>query len=211
LAWTALVLPDHEPLTVTEEYLALGGAAGAATNGQLELLRMLADHTLRFKEQDLLDPALIAERVLPGAAPYEGDPDVFTAKAVHERVLSMSGLRFFLDDGPVRRGIAAAARQGLLALKLPTGDAYLGDRRCSGAPDQRTVAQLAPEQGPASFQLDDVTLVARPASAKAKEWMAPSEAQPVEPPDRRPLPQVEGRSEERRVGKECRSRWAADD
>ncbi|MBI3972516.1 MAG: ATP-binding protein [Chloroflexi bacterium] len=176
LAWTALVLPEHEPLTVTEGYLAAASPTGGngALNGQQRLLDMLKDNELRFTEDDMLGPQLLVDRVLPGTTPHDGDADLFTAKDIHERVLSMSGLRFFLDDGPVRRGIAAAARQGLVALHLTTGDAYLGDRRCSGAPGQRTVTQLPPEQGPASFQLDDLTLIARPASARAREWMAPS-------------------------------------
>ena len=84
---------------------------------------MLRRERLAFDDQDALSGAIIAERVLHGATPHDGQTDVVTAKAMAERALALPDLRLFTDQIPIRRGLANGIREGFLVVTTTDGHA----------------------------------------------------------------------------------------
>jgi hypothetical protein len=77
-----------------------------------------------YEPGDCLDVNLFLKDVLPGTTPIPDRPQVFTARAVHERFLSAPGLLLIPDGGVVRQTILKALGEGKLVVRLPNGNAY---------------------------------------------------------------------------------------
>lgn len=167
-AWNTVILPDNAPLTLTEEFITT--EVGVTTSGQAQLLRMLRRERLAFDDQDALSGAIIAERVLHGATPHDGQTDVVTAKAMAERALALPDLRLFTDQIPIRRGLSNGIREGFLVVRTSDGHAYSRDRHAYGPEDDRKVEDWPAGRDLPLFALDAMTLVTRPGTGAAKEW-----------------------------------------
>ena len=170
-AWNQVILPDNETLTLTEEYVT-SAFGGGATTGQQQVLKMLRANGLAFQDDAALGSGIIESRILPGTAPYDGNPDLFTGKAIAERAYQASGMAVFADDLPVRRGLQAAVRDGVLAVKMADGTAHSRLQYATGPAETRQVRERAPGQELPLMPVDGMTVYGRPASPTVKAWFA---------------------------------------
>ncbi|MBU6290314.1 MAG: hypothetical protein KGS10_19315, partial [Chloroflexi bacterium] len=170
-AWNQVVLPDNEALTLTEEYVT-SAFGGGATTGQQQVLTMLRANGLAFDDGAALGSGIIETRILPGTAPFDGDPDRFTGKAIAERAYQASGMAVFPDELPVRRGLQAAVRDGVLAVRLADGTAHSATQYATGPETNRQVRERAPGQDLPLMPVDAMTIYGRPAAPAVKAWFA---------------------------------------
>jgi hypothetical protein len=190
-AWNQVVLPDNEPLTLTEEYVT-SAFGGGATTGQQQVLKMLRANGLAFQEDGALGAGIIESRVLPGTAPLDGDPNLFSGKAIAERAYQAAGMAVFVDDLPVRRGLQAAVQDGILAVKMADGTAHSATHYAFGPTENRQVRERAPGQDLPLMPVDAMTTYGRPSAPSVQTWFAPVVETPkpddiVDPID--PVPQ----------------------
>ncbi len=135
--------------------------------GQASLRRFLTDKGLMYQPGDAIDPDRLVRDILPGATPAPDQPEVFTARAVHERLLSAPGLRLIPGPDLVRQSLLKALNAGKLAICLADGRAYdeAGCVYAAGGQRQRAPGTLG------TLTLDDGTLVSPRASAAAGDWL----------------------------------------
>jgi len=139
--------------------------------GQACLRNFLDAKDLIYQPSDALDVNRFLKDVLPGTTPVSDKPDVYTAKAVHERFLSAPGLRLIPDSAIVRQSILKALNKGKVVVRLSDGRVY-DDKGCVEGPDEmrrRIGGNLT------SFALDDTVLVSRANSDIAKQWLQVSD------------------------------------
>jgi len=151
----------EEPLQTSEEELL------RQVRGQAVVKKFLEEKRLVYQPGDSLDPDRLMREVLPGAVPEAGKQEVYSARAVHERFLSMKGLRLLPNSAVVSQTILKAVEKGVLAVRLEDGTAYRGGCRVAGEPGRRRRTEVAL----ASVPLDDATLLSPAESAEALEWM----------------------------------------
>ena len=135
--------------------------------GQACLRNFLDAKDLIYQPSDALDVNRFLKDVLPGTTPISDKPDVYTAKAVHERFLSAPGLRLIPDSAIVRQSILKAMNKGKVAVRLSDGRVY-DNNGCVEGPEgarRRIGGNLT------SFALDGTVLVSSANSAKAKQWV----------------------------------------
>jgi hypothetical protein len=94
-------------------------------------------------------------------------PQVYTAKAAHERFLGAPGLRLIPDRGIVRQTILKALSEGKLAVRLADGRAF-GAGGCVEGPDGR---RRGTSDTLTTFALDDTTFITPIDSPQAAEWL----------------------------------------
>jgi hypothetical protein len=155
-AWTleeAFQVPDEQILKRPE--------------GQASLRRFLNEKGLMYQPGDAIDPDRLLKDILPGAVPVAGQADVYTAKAVHERLLSAPGLRLIPGPDLVRQTLLKALQGGKLAIRLADDRAYDATGCTQGPPGQRRRSSSVLT----TMTLDDTTLVAAAASAEAADWL----------------------------------------
>lgn len=153
--------------------------------GQASLRKFLDDKGLIYQSGDALDVHRFLRDLLPGVTPLANNPDVFTAKATHERFLSAQGLRLIPDGSIVRQTILRALTERKLVVQLRDGRVY-DSKGCVEGPDgarRRIGGSLT------TFALDDTVLVARADCTTAKEWLRvteggekPGTEGPISPP-----------------------------
>ena len=180
-AWNQVVLPENEPLTLTEEYVTTA-VGGGATTGQQQVLKMLRANGLAFEDGAALGSGIIESEILPGTAPHEGDADLFTGKAIAERAYQASGMAVFPDDSPVRRGLQGAVRDGVLAAKMADGSAHSSTQYAYGPQADRQVRERAPGQDLPLMPVDAMTIYGRPAAPAVKAWFAVPDKPDVDDP-----------------------------
>jgi hypothetical protein len=95
-------------------------------------------------------------------------PEVYTAKAVHERFLSAPGLRLVPDGGIVRQTILKALADGKIVLRLEDGRAYDAEGCVEGSDGKRRRIPGSVS----TFPLDDTVLITRPNTFWGKAWLA---------------------------------------
>ena len=105
--------------------------------------------------------------MLPGATPLSDQPEAYTARAVHERMLGAPGLRLIPDGSIVRQTVLKAVREGQLVVRLADGRAYDASGCVEGVEGQRRRAQGTLT----TFSLDDTVLITPTGSAAATEWL----------------------------------------
>src|SRR5208337_2786745 len=157
-------------------------------SGQAALSRFLSDKNLIYQPSDALDANRFVTSILPGATPAQGQSDVFTTAAVHERILSAPGLRLVPGTDVVRNTLLKAVTAGKIVVKTADGAAYDRKDCVTGPPTERR--REKGELG--TLPLDDSTLVALTNSAAAKEWLTESAPKPggvvPKPPAKAPPP-----------------------
>lgn len=135
--------------------------------GQGRILEFLVDESLIFESGDSLDVDLFMDKILPGTTPRADKAGVYTARAVHERFLSLGGLRLLPDSEVVRETIKRAIKDGRIVLyNTVDGQAYDKDGIVSGPPGMR-------KRTPGSldlFSLTDEIEIADRTSEIAQEW-----------------------------------------
>lgn len=151
----------EEPLQTSDDDLL------RQVKGQAIVKKFLDEKKLIYQPGDTLDLDRLMKEVLPGAVPEAGKQEVYSARAVHERFLSMKGLRLLPNSSVVSQTILKAVEKGLLAVRLEDGSAYCGGYRTTGDLGERRKS----EGMLTTIDLDDATLLSRADSAEAVEWM----------------------------------------
>ena len=134
--------------------------------GQKCLRKFLDEKNLIYQPGDALDVGRFLSDVLSGATPQADAPDVYSAKAVHERFLSAPKLRLVPDGAVVRQTVIRAVADGKLVVRLPDGRVY-DDKGCVEGPEEfrrRIGGTLT------TFPLDDTVFMTRSDAATAAEW-----------------------------------------
>lgn len=136
------------------------------TQGQPCVNRFLEDKNLIYKPGSSPDVDLFLTRVLPGATPAPGNPEVYTAKAVRDRFFAAPGLRLVPDSQVVRLTIQNGVAEGKLLVRVADGRVYDDQGAVEGSEGnrRRTTASLT------SFALDESVLIMRAGTSAAQTW-----------------------------------------
>jgi len=136
--------------------------------GQRSVRRFLEEHDFIFKAGESLDVPLFLKEILPGAVPKPDNPEVYTAKAIHERFLGAESIKKLIgDNSVVRQTILHAVNAGKIAVRLGDGRAYDDKGLVEGPPGQRR--HLATPL--TTFSLDDSVWITKAGSGAAVEWL----------------------------------------
>lgn len=166
-AFDRAVFAGGTAYTLDEQYQVPDEQVMQKAHGQACLRRFLDDKSLIYQPGDALDVQRFLKDVLRGAVPLTDNPDVYTAKAVHERFLSAPGLRLILESGVVRQTILKAVEAGKIAVRLADGRAYDKQGCVEGPSNARRRINLSLT----SFALDDTVQVTVTGSKAAEEWL----------------------------------------
>lgn len=186
-AFDRVVLADGGAYSIDETFQGGDEQILKAPQGQQVLRRFLEDKELIFGATDALDPKLLVQKYLKGAVPVSGETDVWTASAVHERLLSAPGLRLVPDEELTRRTLLRGVRDGQLVLRLSDSTSYDRDGMVEGpAGGRRRVTDGSLH----TLALADDVLVALPGAPAVAAWIAvdstsssgPSGPRPPAPP-----------------------------
>ena len=157
-------------------------------HGQSNLLRYLQAKGLIYELGDALDLDRFLKDILPGATPLVDNPEVRTARAIHERFLSAPGLRLLPDESIVRATILRAVAEGRLVVFLKNENRAYDSHGCVEGP--QGMRRRIPEEKPSTLPLDESVLVALQATAPAQEWTREDkEGQPPPLPPPPPPPE----------------------
>jgi len=174
-AFSRVVLAGRQTMPLDERYLVREDEVLQAISGQARLNEFLSDQKLIYAPTDSLDTGLLLDHLLPGATPSLDHDGAFSARAVHERALMSERLRLMRDEGPVRGSILKAVAEGLLVVRLPSGDAYDATGRVSGGLGSRT----RDGQHLTTLALTDDVLLAPPSAPCVAGWLQVDEAPPA--------------------------------
>jgi hypothetical protein len=165
-AFDRVVLPGSLSYSVEEEFQVPDEQIMQKAHGQASLRKFLDSKNLIYQPGDALDVGRFLRDVLPGAIPVPDKPDVYTAKAVHERFLGAPGLRLIPDGGIVRQTLLKAMAEGKVVIRLSDGRAYDANGCVEGAEGKkrRVAGNLT------TFALDETVQIARSESTAAKSW-----------------------------------------
>lgn len=142
--------------------------------GQACIKKFLEEKDLVFQPGAALDVSLFLNKLLPGATPQPGKPDVYSARAVHERFLQAPGLRLMAGGLVVRQTILKALEQGKVVVRVPDGRAY-DEQGCVDGPEgkrRRVAVNLH------TFDLTDEVLMARAGTVAAEAWLKEDKGEP---------------------------------
>ena len=135
-------------------------------HGQASLRQFLDAKNLIYQPGDTLDTARFIKDILPGTTPLFDKPQVYTAKAVHERFLAAPGLRLIPDGSIVRQTVLKAITDKKVVVKLPDGRAY-DAKGCIEGPEgrrRRIPGTLT------TLSLDESVMITIPGSPEADSW-----------------------------------------
>jgi hypothetical protein len=183
-AFDRVVVAGRTIESLEEQYMVPEGLVMSRPNGQKNLQKFLEDKKLILRREEAIDADLFVSGILPGATPVAGTPEAFTARAVHERILSAPKVRLVSDAEVVRNTLARAVVAGKIAVRFPDGRAFDAAGSVEGVPGHR---RRTPTQLPVAIPLDDTVLIAPVQSATAQGWLteeaqAPSSKLDEEPP-----------------------------
>jgi len=168
-AFDRVILADGGAYSIDETFQGGDDQILKAPQGQQVLRRFLEDKELIYGGTEALDPKLLVQRYIRGAVPVTGETDVWTATAIHERLLSAAGLRLIPDDELTRRTLMRGVRDGQLVVRLPDGTAYDRDGEVEGSPGSRRRRRNGALN---ALPLSNVVLVALPSAPVTAEWVA---------------------------------------
>ncbi|NWG32577.1 MAG: ATP-binding protein [Rhodocyclaceae bacterium] len=166
-AFDRVVLPGGASYQMEEKYQVPEDKIMQKAQGQALLRSFLDDKDLVYKQGESLDTGRFMKEILRGATPLAEDPEVFTAKAVHERFLAAPGLRLVPNGDIVRQTILKALAAGKIAIRLANGKAYDASGCVDGPPGnrRRLPGSLS------TLSLDDKVWLARVESQAAFSWL----------------------------------------
>jgi len=153
----------------------------SVNHGRWPTAAALATLSGAYQPGDALDIRRFLKDVFPGTTPLAEQPEVYTARAVHERFLGAPGLRLVPDGAVVRQTILKSVEEAKTVVRLADFRAYDAQGCVEGAPGQR-------RRGPGkltTLALDDSTYIARTASSAADSWVkedAPGYGEEPAPP-----------------------------
>ncbi|MBZ5669553.1 MAG: ATP-binding protein [Acidobacteriia bacterium] len=166
-AFDRVVFPGGNVAPIEEKYQVPDEHILQKAQGQKCVNEFLTQKKQIYEPGDCLDVNLFLKDVLPGTTPIPDRPQVFTAKAVHERFLSAPGLRLVPDGGVVRQTILQALVEGKLVVRLPNGNAY-DAKGCVTGPEGKR--RRMPDTL-TSLSLSADVEITRSDSAFAKQWL----------------------------------------
>lgn len=171
-AFDRVVLADGSSYSIDESFQGGDERILQAPRGQEVLRRFLEDKELIFAPTDSLEPRLLVDRYLQGATPVSGESKVWSAEAIHQRLLSAPGLRLIPDEEFTRKTILRGVQTGLLVVRLADGRAFDRDGAVEGpAGARRRQAGRMLTQ----LELSAGNLVALPGAPTAAGWLAVDE------------------------------------
>lgn len=168
-AFDRVVLADGSAYSIDETFQGGDDQILRAPQGQQVLRRFLEDKELIFGGTESLDPKLLVSKYLKGAVPVTGETDVWTAAAVHERLLSAPGLRLVPDENLTRLTLLRGVRDRQLVLRLDDGRGADADGTVAGPTGSR---RRVPGGMPHTLAVTDDVLVALPSAPAVAGWMA---------------------------------------
>ena len=166
-AFDRVVLTGGVSYTLEEQFQVPDEQVLQRPHGQACLKRFLDEKNLIYQPGDALDLNRFLKEVLPGTTPRPGEPEVYTARAVHERFLSAPGLRLVADGSVIRQTLLKAVREGKIVVRLPDGRAYDSKGWVEGPEGRRRRVPGALT----TLSLDDSVLIATTGSSAASEWV----------------------------------------
>ena len=173
-AFNRVCLPGGSGLELEEKYQVDEKEVLRSAHGQQCLRRFLDDQGFIYQSGSSLDPGRFLRDILPGATPLAGQPDVYTAKAIHERFLSAPNLCLLPDGSVVRNTLLRSLEEGRIVIRTPDGAAYDGKGCVAGTPGTRRRY----DQKLTALRLEDDVLVTVRSSDTAKEWLREDETKP---------------------------------
>jgi hypothetical protein len=184
-AFDRVVLADGSAYSIDETFQGGDDQILKAPHGQQVLRRFLEDKELIYGATESLDPKLLVQRYIKGAVPIAGETDVWTASAVHDRLLSAPGLRLIADDELTRRTLLRGARDGQLVIRLADGTGYDRAGIVEGVPGSRRRVKDATVN---TLTLSEDVLIALPSSRATAGWVAVDTPAPGGKPGGGPVP-----------------------
>ncbi|MDI6773217.1 MAG: DUF499 domain-containing protein, partial [bacterium] len=187
LGFNRVVLPGGQVFPLTEEFQVSEEEVLRHDRGQAAVREFLEAKGMLYRPGEALDVHRFLTGVLPGATPLVDQPEVYTARAVHERFLSAPGLRLIPDGAVVRQTVLKAVADGKLVVRLADGRAYDAHGVVEG-PDggrRRGTGILT------ALPLDDSVWITKSDSEAGRAWVRedkPDEREPWPPPPPPPPP-----------------------
>jgi hypothetical protein len=123
-AFDRVVFAGGASYPIEEKYQVSDELIMQKAQGQVCLRRYLEEKGLIYLSGDAVDAARFVKEILPGATPLADQPEVYTAKSVHERFLSAPGLRLIPDGGVIRHTLLKSVKEGKIVIRLGDGRAY---------------------------------------------------------------------------------------
>ncbi len=136
-------------------------------HGQACVKKFLDSKGLMYQPEDALDVDRFVKDILPGTTPIPKMPEVYTAKAIHERFLGAPKLRLIPDGSIVRKTILKSVENGKLVVRIADGRAYDSKGCVEGAEGKRR--RLSGSL--TSFALDDTVQVTSAGSEYGLLWV----------------------------------------
>ena len=180
-AFDRIVLPGGIVKHLDERFQVPDDEILSSPKGQHRLMDFLKANNMIYEQNQALDIDRFLKDVLPGTTPRPDAPDVFSAKAVHERFLSAPNLRLIPDHSIIRQTLMNALLSGKVAIRLPDGRAYDAKGCVQGQEGRR---RRTPDTL-TYFSLDDATTIARSDSVSARAWLKEDALKPEEKDDKK--------------------------
>lgn len=166
-AFNRLVLAGGMAYTLEEKFQVSEQQMLQRDHGQACLHKFLNEKGLIYQPGDALDADRFLAEVLQGATPQPDKPQVYTAKAVHERFLAAPGLRLLPDGSIVRQTVLKAVAAGKVLVRLADGHVY----DASGCVEGRQGRRRRISGILTTFALDDEVQITPSDSAEGKAWV----------------------------------------
>jgi len=165
-AFDRIILAGGTSYRMEEQFQVPDDQILQRAHGQSCLKKYLDSKNLVYQPGDTLDIVRFLKDILPGATPSKDMPDVYSARAIHERFLAAPGLRLVSDGGIVRQTILKAVAEGKIVVRLVDGRVYDAGGCVEGSEDKR---RRIPGTLSA-FPLDDAVLITRTGTSWADAW-----------------------------------------
>jgi hypothetical protein len=166
-AFDRVVLAGGAAYSIEEQYQVPEEQMLQRAQGQACLRKFLDAKGLMYQPGDALDVARFVKDVLPGATPVLDKPEVYSAKAVHERFLGAPGLRLLPDAGVVRETLKRAVTEGKAVVRFPDGRAFDGNGCVEGPEGKRRRTAT----GLSTVPLEDQVYVTLATSSQGIAWV----------------------------------------
>lgn len=181
-AFDRVILPGGTVFSIEEQYQVPEEKLLQKAEGQACLRRFLEGKGLIYQAGDGIDEGRFVKDILPGTTPNPEMPEVYTARAIHERFLAAPKLRLIPDGSVVRQTILKSVEKGRVVVRLTDGRAY-DDKGCIEGPEGR---RRRVPGGLTTLTLDDSVYLTLADSTYGLAWLkedaGPGKTTPPPPP-----------------------------